>query len=279
MSKIIRFDRGDFIFNPEDFKLTAPSEFSKVYYKPITSRILYKNGICLIRFPIQYGYGLSVSANETNDDKYYSFTYVKRDQTDEEKKFLKFIEEFEIWSKKEVAKIAKEQAALRAAQQPAVLTKKLTEDLSKNDSLIKPFFCYPKNPDTKEPDPTKLLRHYIKFKVDDKGKPDCTVLNLENVSKKLKVTDIVNTETTKKPGEYVMLVKIKGFFYRVGEPYEAFLQTTGDTVCYRRSQPHDPFDIMGEDYKPSEEDVVEKEKGDDEDEIFERNMMKKGVTE
>jgi hypothetical protein len=265
-SSIVRFDREEFIFNESEFELKQPEEYTGVAYKPITSKILYKNEPLKIRFPLQYGYGLGEikSDKKTIEDKGFSFTYYKKEETEEDKRFNKFVTEFEKWYKKAVVKIAEDQL-----KKPTVFKQKLAKELTNPDS-IKPFFCFPKDKDTKEVDKTKTARHYIKFRT--KGtEPNCDVLSLDN-AKSLKSTDVVSTETQKCTGQYVLIVRIKGFFFKSSDDYSAMLQTVGEVVCYRKNPGYDPLDIMGADYKPSDKSDGSE---DDDDTVLEKNMLKK----
>lgn len=273
---MIRFDKGDFLFNESDFELKPPSEWAAVSYKPITSKILYKNGPCTIRFPLQYGYGLNEIKSEKRniEDKGFSYTYLKKDETEEEKRFVKFINAFEDWYKKSVTRIAKEQFLAQSNKQPSVFSRKLAKELSEDSNIIKPFFCFPKNQETKEFDKTKSLRHYIKFRSSgSNGEPNCSVYNLDN-AKNLSPLDIVSTEIEKKTGHYIVVVKIKGIFFKSSEDYSAIPQTVGEVVCYRKTAGYDPLDVMGKDYNSNQD---EDEDGDDT--TFEMNMLKKVLSE
>jgi hypothetical protein len=278
----IRFDLADFPFVESDFEIKPPKEYAELSYRPITSSIKYKGKPCVIRFPIQYGYGLNeIKKKEDDKEKIYSFTYIKREEKEEEKRFVKFMSDFESWYKSSVTKIAKTQVSLQKNKQPSVLAKKLANELSEHPELIKPFFCYPKNPDTKELDKTKDLRHYVKFKATPTGRLDCNIHNLTDVHKELASDDIISTDSDKKTGDYVLLVRFKGVFYKSSEDYCAMLQTVGKAICYRKSESYNPLDLMGSDYiklsngdKVSDED--EEEQGDDDDDtVLEKNMLKK----
>jgi hypothetical protein len=266
---LIRFDNEDFVFDPKDFELKDPTEYTSVGYKPITSRLTYKGGDFLVRFPIQFGYGISIgkSGNKEKEDNFYSFSYYKKEESVEDKRFVTFINEFEKWCKKEITRVAKQQLKLHENNQPAVFSENLSKNLSKEKNLVKPFFCFPKNPDTKKIDETKNLRHYIKFDSTKSG-PECSVHSLNDLNNILRPDDILSTDNDKKTGQFVILVKFKGVFFKVLDDYSAILQTVGKTVCYRPNLGFDPMFLMGADYKPM---LAE----EDDDEVFEKKMLQK----
>lgn len=267
---IIRFDKNEFQFDEKEFELSPPSIWDQVTYKPITSKILYKGGSLIVRFPIHHGYGLNEikSKEKPSDDKDFSSTYLAKKETEGEKRFSKFVNDLEDWCKKKVVTIAKTQQELKKNKKPTVFSDKLSKELIENSHAVKPFFCYPRNPDTREYDETKALRHYIKFK-SNKGVPKCEVFSFNN--KKLKPTDILCTDTEKKEGNYLILVKIKGVFFKLDEQHSAIIQTIGEVVFYEKSLGYDSLDVLGTDYKQSDEDVVEC----DEDNDYETKMLKK----
>jgi len=268
---LIRFDKADFVFNPADFVLTDPTEYEGVSYKPKTSRILYKGGKCSIKFPKQFGYGLSEFKDNDTGKKSFTFTYLKKAESDEEKRFIKFIEDFDPWLKGEVKRIAKSQ---RETQGKRVLSEKLAKDLEKDDSLIKPFFIFPKDKATKMKDTNKTKRHYIKFKADDEGRgsPKCDVYNHKFV--RIDSKNILSTETDKKTGDYVIEVILKGVFYDIKEDYSAFLQTEGSVVVYKKSSPRNPKELVGDDFEDESDEQEENEEVDPDAE-FEAKMMEK----
>lgn len=275
--KLIRFDTGEFEFNEADFTLSPPSEYTDVSHKPKTSRLLYKGEKCSIRFPKQVGYGLSeFKSTKPGENGSFTFTYIKRDETDEERRFNKFIDKFQTWYKKEVQKIAEAELQARKKKLKPILSEKLATDLKTDDSTIKPFFVDAKDKD-KNIDKSKKQRHYVKFKLSKSGAPICDVYNFNG--KNLLPKDIVSTDIDKKIGEYILEVKIKGFFYDVKEQYNAFLQTEGSVVCYRKSPTRDPKALLGVDFK--EENDTEKEKEDaksdneNEDDSIEQEMLEK----
>lgn len=233
---IIRFDQGPVDFVPEDFYLTPPKIYKTASYKPVTSQLKYKSGPCAILFPPQQGYGLSELKNEKGELLNYSTPYYKKDETDEEKIFNKWIEQFEKWIEKTVLQYAEEEIEKAKMKQAVEIIQKEAEKIKKE--TIKPFFVYPKDEATGMINEEKLLRHYLKFRVDTSNNLIADVFNYQE--EELNPSAVIITkkgqDDSLRKGEYLFCAKIKGVFYGAHgkSDYVVSIQTEGQSICYKK---------------------------------------------
>lgn len=249
-SEIIRFDEGPVEFNPADFSLTYPKPFKSVAYKPITSQLRYKNNNgCTILFPAQSGYGLSELKNDKGELLNYSTPYYKKDETPEEKNFNSWVEKLEAWIQTTVLQFAHEEVERAKKKQAVVIIQKDAEKIKKE--TIKPLFVYPKDETTGMVDEEKMLRHYLKFKVDANKNLKADVFNYKE--EELDSSEVITTrglkgqEDTLRKGEYLYLAKIKGVFYGAHgkSDYVVSIQTEGHSICYKKAGKTSARSLLG----------------------------------
>ena len=282
---VIRFDKGPVVFNPDDFSLSPPKKYKKsTSYQPITSQLKYKGEKCAVLFPSQNGYGLSEMKTDRGDLQNYSTPYYKICDTEEEKNFQNWIEKFENWMQETIISYAKNEIERSGKNQSVEIIKKDAEKINK--STIKPFFLYP-NDENGEPDESKLMRHYLKFKVDNSQELVADVYDFKgNVINPSEI--IVRKGDSSKndslcKGEYLFCVKFKGAFYggHGKTDYHVSLQTEGETIFFKKAGKLNPHVLLGDrtektlpDSTETSEDSTIEEQDDDV-----QNAMRKSLNE